>query len=375
MDKFNLRAGKAPQTFGLGIKEVWEVPPEIHQPGFVQHTLGYPLQSTWNDKLFGGSFLYHQEPNLVLVGLVIGLDYANPYVNPYQEFQRWKTHPSVRSHLEGGECISYGARVLNEGGFESIPKLTFPGGALIGCSAGFLNAVKIKGTHTAIKSGMVAAEAVFESLTIGDAADPVAEVGEIPEEEEAIEAIAYQKGLENSWVNQELYEVRNVHEAFARWGLLPGLVYSGMATFLTKGKEPWTLKHEESDSNKTEEAEHFEPIAYPAPDGLLTFDLLTNLQRSGTYHEDDQPSHLRIKVELPEIPKSVSMQVYGAPEQRFCPASVYEYVDDEEAKGGKKLVINAQNCIHCKCCSIKTPHEYINWTVPEGGGGPQYQVM
>jgi len=302
------------------------------------------------------------------------LDYANPYVNPYQEFQRWKTHPSVRKHLEGGTCISYGGRVLNEGGFESIPKLTFPGGALIGCGAGFLNAVKIKGSHTAIKSGMLAAEAVFEELTKDDT-EPVAETGEIPDGAAIIEASSYQKALEDSWVNKELYEVRNCHEAFARWGVFPGLVYTGMATFLTRGREPWTLQHTKRDADKTEAASKFEPISYPTPDGVLTFDLLTNLQRSGTYHEDDQPSHLRIKAELTDIPESVSMQIYGAPEQRFCPAGVYEYVDDETAKDGKKLVINAQNCIHCKCCSIKMPHEYINWTVPEGGGGPQYQVM
>ena len=335
IEQFNLRDGKAPQTYGLGIKEVWEVPEEQHTPGLVQHTLGFPLQSSLSDKVFGGSFLYHQEPNLVLIGLVVGLDYANPYLNPYQEFQRWKTHPSIRKHLEGGTCISYGGRVLNEGGFHSIPKLTFPGGALLGCSAGFLNAVKIKGTHTALKSGMLAAEEAFEALKEGDA---VAESGELPDSP-PVELSSYEEAVENSWIHKELYEVRNCHEAFSRWGVGGGLVYTGMAAHVTKGREPWTLEHTTSDSEKTQEKEYFEPISYPAPDGILTFDLLSNLQRSGTFHEDDQPSHLRIKADLADVPKDVSMQVYGAPEERFCPAGVYEYVDEA---GSSNLVINAQ---------------------------------
>mmetsp|Transcript_4507 Transcript_4507/g.6584 ORF Transcript_4507/g.6584 Transcript_4507/m.6584 type:complete len:581 (+) Transcript_4507:348-2090(+) len=381
MEHFNLRQNSSSQSYGLGIKEVWEIPEENHEPGFVQHTLGYPLQSSLLDKTFGGTFLYHQKPNLVLVGLVIGLDYANPYINPYQEFQRWKTHPDIRKHFEGGTCISYGARVLNEGGLHALPKLTFPGGVLIGCSAGFLNSVKIKGSHTAIKSGMIAAESVFEALVDGGesaAESAVAVTGEISSGEVVKEVTSYEEQMNKSWVHEELYEVRNTHEAFARWGLLPGLMYTGLATHITKGREPWTLSHEERDANKTQPADQFKPIQYPTPDGIITFDLLTNLQRSGTYHEDDQPAHLRIKSELSDIPESVSMQIYAAPEQRFCPAGVYEYVEEEGSTGGsgdKKLVINAQNCVHCKCCSIKMPHEYINWTVPEGGGGPQYQVM
>jgi electron-transferring-flavoprotein dehydrogenase len=373
MDYFRLRNGRQIQTYGLGLKEVWQVPKEQFQQGLVQHTLGYPLQTTLMDKTFGGSFLYMQEPDLVLIGLVVGLDYDNPYLNPYQEFQRWKTHPEISQHLKGGTCISYGARVLNEGGFHSIPKLTFPGGLLIGCAAGFLNAVKIKGTHTAIKSGMVAAESIFEGLTDGSEA-PVAETGELPREP-ALEMVSYSKRMEESWVYKELYQVRNCHEAFAKWGTTGGLIYTGMAAFITKGREPWTLQHTKRDCDKTGEAKQFQPIQYSAPDNILTFDLLTNLQRSGTYHADDQPSHLRIKPELGDVPESISMQTYAAPEQRFCPAGVYEYVDDKDAKGGKKLVINAQNCIHCKCCSIKMPKEYIDWTVPEGGGGPQYQIM
>ena len=345
MQHFNLREGKAPQTYGLGIKEVWEVPEEQHQPGLVIHSVGFPLQSSPTDKIYGGSFLYHQEPNLVLLGLVVGLDYANPYLNPYKEFQQWKTHPEIRKHLEGGTCISYGGRVLNEGGFHSIPKLTFPGGCLIGCSAGFLNAVKIKGSHTAIKSGMLAAEAAFEALTSSDV-EPVAETGEISPDEAPVELTAYEEGVEKSWIHDELYQVRNCHEAFSKWGIGGGMVYTGLATHITKGKEPWTLKHEkERDADKTQPKEHFAPIEYPAPDGVLTFDLLTNLQRSGTYHAEDQPSHLRIKPDLADIPRNVSMQTYGAPEIRFCPAAVYEYVDNENAGDGEpeqKLVINAQ---------------------------------
>lgn len=310
-----------------------------------------------------------------IAGLVIGLDYQNPYINPYKEFQRWKTHPDIKKHFEGGTCISYGARVLNEGGLHSIPQLTFQGGALIGCSAGFLNSVKIKGSHTALKSGMIAAESVFQTLTNSDVT-PVAESDEIDESEQIYQITSYEDNMKKSWVNDELYEVRNCHEAFARWGLFPGLLYTGIATHITKGREPWTLSHTKRDADKTQNAENFEPITYPAPDGVLTFDLLTNLQRSGTYHEDDQEAHLKVKPDLCHVPQSISLQQYAGPEQNFCPAGVYEYVVDGDDDGNQpNQVINAQNCIHCKCCSIKMPHEYINWTVPEGGGGPQYQVM
>jgi len=275
---------------------------------------------------------------------------------------------------------------LNEGGFHAIPKVTFKGGALLGCSAGFLNAVKIKGSHTALKSGMLAAEAVFEGL-VEEGGEPVAETFELSDSYSPQEMASYADKLKNSWIYDELYEVRNCHQAFSKWGVGGGLVYTGLAAHVTKGREPWTLSHDGStkrDTDWTGEAKKYEERTYPAPDGKLTFDLLTNLQRSNTYHEEDQPAHLRIKPEEANIPKRVSLQVYGGPEQRFCPAGVYEYVDsnDEEkevsdanAGDGKKLVINAQNCVHCKCCSIKTPHEYIEWTVPEGGGGPQYQLM
>jgi len=372
MNKFNLRQHCQSQTYGLGIKEVWEVPPDTFKAGFVQHTLGYPLQSSITDKVFGGTFLYHQEPNLVLAGLVIGLDYENPYINPYQEFQQWKTHPEIKKHFAGGTCISYGARVLNEGGYHAIPKVTFKGGAIIGCSAGFLNAVKIKGTHTAIKSGMLAAEAIFEGLTSTNDI-PVSETGELPDTYIPQEMTNYTTKLESSWIYDELYQVRNCHQAFSKWGIGGGLLYNGLATHITKGREPWTLEHTGTDADATKPAKNFIPKKYPPPDGKLTFDLLTNLQRSGTYHADDQPSHLRIKPNLADIPKTTSLQIYGGPEQRFCPAGVYEYVGEEEDK--KELVINAQNCVHCKCCSIKMHKEYIDWTVPEGGGGPQYQVM
>eukprot|EP00558_Chaetoceros_sp_UNC1202_P012276 CAMPEP_0197238832 /NCGR_PEP_ID=MMETSP1429-20130617/5339_1 /TAXON_ID=49237 /ORGANISM="Chaetoceros sp., Strain UNC1202" /LENGTH=680 /DNA_ID=CAMNT_0042698099 /DNA_START=25 /DNA_END=2067 /DNA_ORIENTATION=+ len=382
IEHFKLREGKSAQTYGLGVKEVWEVPEENFKSGLVQHTLGYPLQSKWNDETFGGTFLYHQEPNLVHAGIVIGLDYANPHINPYKEFQKWKTHPDIKKHFEGGTCISYGARVLNEGGLHSIPKLTFKGGALIGCSAGFLNSVKIKGSHTAIKSGAVAAESVFDALTADAEVEPVSQTFEIDPAQNILEATCFEERMEKSWVHEELYEVRNTHEAFARWGFLPGLAYAGLAAHVTKGREPWTFSHQTRDADKTKEARNFEPISYLPADGVLTFDLLTNLQRSGTYHDDNQEAHLRVKQDLSDIPLNVSMQMYEAPEQRFCPAGVYEYVTEEKEEGGEdsgscaqKLVINAQNCVHCKCCSIKMPGEYINWTVPEGGGGPNYQVM
>ena len=273
-------------------------------------------------------------------------------MNPYQEFQRWKHHPVVAPHLEGGECIEYGARCINEGGFQSIPKLTFPGGALIGCSAGFLNVPKIKGSHTAMKSGMVAAEETFKALQ-----DDSVTVGDVS---------SYQTAMEGSWVWEELKSVRNYHPAF-KAGLLPGVMYSGLSAFLLRGKEPWTFHNDKPDSAKTKKASECTPIEYPKPDGKLSFDLLTNLARSGTNHEGDQPAHLRIKPDKAHVPSSVSFKEYGAPETRFCPARVYEYPEGDE------LVINAQNCVHCKCCSIKMPEEYINWTVPEaGGGGPAY---
>lgn len=372
--RFNLREGVDPQTYGIGLKEVWKIPSAKARPGFIQHTIGWPLPSD----VYGGSFLYHMAGDYVLVGLVVGLNYANPYLNPYNEFQRFKHHPAIAKHLEGGECVQYGARVINEGGLQAIPKLTFPGGALIGCSAGFLNVPKIKGTHTAMKSGMVAAEAVFEALKgdkapeAADAVAPPAEhMAEGADDRDGLEVVRYRRDMESSWVWPELKAVRNYHPSFSK-GLYGGLAYSALSAFVLKGREPWTFHHTTKDSETTEPAAKHTPIAYPKPDGKLSFDILTNLARSGTNHEGDQPSHLRIKPGMEAVPSDVSYKVYAGPEGRFCPAKVYEYPEGE----GGRLVINAQNCVHCKTCSIKTPKEYIKWTVPEaGGGGPAYNLM
>ena len=368
MDKYDLREGKDPQVYGIGVKEVWEVDdPENHptfSPGYIQHTAGWPMDTD----TYGGSFLYHMEPNMVLLGFVVGLDYKNPYLSPYEEFQRWKHHPEVSKHLEDASPVAYGARCINEGGLQSIPKLTFPGGALIGCSAGFLNVPKIKGTHTAMKSGMVAAENVYAALC--DAQE------EAPWEVEdgslyGLEATGYQSGMEASWVWDELHECRNVKPAFEK-GLLVGTIAAGIISKVTKGKEPFTLSHSHVDSETTASKTQYKPIDYPKPDGKLSFDILSNLQRSGTNHED-QPAHLRVKPEHVETVKAnKSLKEFDGPEQRFCPAKVYEYNQDGDEP---ELVINAQNCVHCKCCSIKMPYEYIDWTVPEGGGGPAYTVM
>jgi electron-transferring-flavoprotein dehydrogenase len=352
MKKYNLREDACPQHYGLGVKEVWEVKPENHQSGLVVHTVGWPLDH-WT---YGGSFIYHMEGNLVHIGMVIGLDYQNPYMSPYQEFQKFKQHPRVKALLEGGQCVSYGARCLNEGGYQAIPKLTFPGGMLAGCSAGFLNVPKIKGSHTALKSGMLAGEAA---------------VGALIEESPPTEVVAYQEAMENSWVWEELKRARNFKPSF-KAGLFPGLAAGG-ASLLVRGKEPWTIKWDKRDTEYTKPAEGYKPISYAKPDGEISFDILENLIRSGVNHEHDQPAHLKVKPEQATTPLEVSLATYAGPEGRFCPAKVYEYVPDDD--GEMRLQINAQNCVHCKCCSIKTPKEFINWTVPEGGGGPQYQAM
>lgn len=370
--KFQLREGKQIQTYGLGLKEIWEVPEGQFEEGLVRHTLGWPLQSSLFDKNFGGSFMYHMKPNKVLLGFVVGLDYQNPYLNPYMEFQQWKHHPEVSKYLTGGKCVSYGARVLNEGGYHALPKLTFPGGALIGCSAGFLNSIKIKGTHTAMKSGMLAAEETFTALT-SSGLEPCAEGAEIDDAEPGIQIEAYESAVENSWIAAELKEVRNCHQAF-HFGTLPGVMYTGIATLFTKGKEPWELKTEKRDCDMTGRAADHEKIEYPKPDGELSFDLLTNLAKANVNHAS-QPSHLKVKPECADVPENVSYPEYAAPESRFCPARVYEYSDGSENNGKPQLIINSQNCVHCKCCSIKTPNEFINWTVPEGGGGPNYSNM
>ena len=345
-ERFKLRDGVDPQTFGIGIKELWEVEPAKHQPGLISHTIGWPLDSA----TYGGSFLYHLENNQVAVGFVVGLDYRNPFLSPFEEFQRFKTHPVIRPTFESGRRISYGARALNEGGFQAIPLLDFPGGSIIGCAAGFLNVAKIKGSHTAMKSGMVAAETVFARL--GGA------------------KVDYRSAMAASWVWDELRRVRNIRPSF-RWGLWGGLAYSAVDTYLLRGKAPWTMHHH-PDHQQLDKAADAAPIVYPKPDGKVSFDRLSSVFISNTNHEENQPSHLQLKD--PDLAISVNYSLYDSPEQRYCPAGVYEIVS-EPAGGGKRLQINAQNCVHCKTCDIKDPRQNINWVVPEGGGGPNYPNM
>jgi electron-transferring-flavoprotein dehydrogenase len=347
-ERFGLRKDADPQTYGIGIKELWEVDPAQHNQGRIVHTLGWPLDR----RTYGGSFLYHLEGNQVAVGFVIGLDYENPHLSPFDEFQRFKTHPAIRPIFEGGRRIAYGARALNEGGFQSIPQLIFPGGALIGCAAGFLNVPKIKGTHTAIKSGMAAAETVFEALG-GDGAPLLA---------------AYPERLKASWLWDELYKVRNVRPGF-RWGMWGGLVHAAIDTYILRGRAPWTLHHH-PDHKSLKKAGETPRIDYPKPDGKVSFDKLSSVYLSNTNHEENQPCHLTLKD--PNIPITVNLRDYDAPEQRYCPAGVYEIVREA---GAPRLQINAQNCVHCKTCDIKDPTQNINWVVPEGGGGPNYPNM
>ncbi len=348
-ERFELRKDCDPQTYGIGIKELWEVAPANHVPGKILHTIGWPL----DPKTYGGSWLYHFEDNLVSIGFVIGLDYTNPHLSPFDEMQRFKTHPAIRPLLEGGRRVSYGARALSEGGLQSIPKLDFPGGALIGDGAGFLNVPKIKGTHTAMKSGMVAAEAAFEAL----GADA-----------EAPSMAAYPEQLKKTWLWDELHGVRNIRPSF-HWGLWPALAYSALDSYLFRGKAPWTMHHK-ADHTTLERAADAPKIDYPKPDGVLTFDRLSSVFISNTNHEEDQPSHLRLRD--PAIPTAVNLPLYGGPESLYCPAGVYEYVDED---GAQRLQINAQNCVHCKTCDIKDPEQNINWVTPEGGGGPNYPNM
>jgi len=379
MAKFNLDADCEPQTYGIGLKEVWRVDPAKHKPGTVEHTVGWPADNnTW-----GGSFLYHldeDDDTLVACGYVVALDYSNPYLNPFKMFQTWKTHPSVRPTFEGGERLTYGARALNEGGFQSIPKLAFPGGALVGCAAGFLNVPKIKGTHTAMKSGMLAAEAAFAAIQALPEAEAVEGVeGEEGEEIEpppftgpVADLGAYQPALEGSWVYEELRSVRNMrpssHLGLGMWG---AFLYAGVVHYVTRGREPFTLSHGGADWTRLKPAAECTPIEYPKPDGEVSFDLLSSVALTGTNHEGDQPPHLTLKDD--GVPVANNLGVYAGPEQRFCPAGVYEYVQDEGSE--PRLQINAQNCIHCKTCDIKCPSQNIDWVVPEGGGGPAYAGM
>jgi electron-transferring-flavoprotein dehydrogenase len=353
LTKFQLTKDSEPQTYGIGLKEIWEVEPSKFKKGYVSHTLGWPMDFS----TYGGSFTYHWEENKVSVGFVVGLDYQNPYLSPFQEFQRWKQHPAIRPLFEGGKCLSYGARALNEGGVQSLPKLAFPGGALLGCSAGFVNVPKIKGSHNAIKSGMLAAESTFEALT--------------KDKSNGQTLKSYPEAVKNSWLYKDLYEARNIRPSFT-WGLIPGILYSGIDWLFLKGREPWTLHHSAPDNQKTQPASAHSPIDYPKPDGKVSFDLLTSVARTGTNHNEDQPAHL--KLTKPEIAVDVNLRTYAGLESRYCPAGVYEFPRDE-ATGKQRLQINAQNCIHCKTCDIKDPSQNITWTTPEGGGGPGYTMM
>ncbi len=349
-ERYALRDGVDPQTYGLGIKELWEIKPAQHRAGLVIHTIGWPMDR----RTYGGGFLYHLENNQVSVGFVVGLAYENPYLSPFEEHQRFKTHPEIRGFLAGGRRVSYGARAISAGGFQSLPKLTFPGGLLVGDTAGFLNVPKIKGTHTAMKSGATAAEAIFEAL----AADGTVEVKRYPER------------LRESWLWDELYRVRNIKPAF-RWGLWGALAYSAVDTYVFGGKAPWTLRNH-ADHSALRPAAAVRPINYPKPDGTLTFDRLSSVFISNTNHEENQPSHLRLKD--PAVAISVNLARYDSPESRYCPAGVYEIVRDPDG-ANPRLQINAQNCVHCKTCDIKDPTQSIDWVAPQGGGGPNYPNM
>ncbi len=350
-ESFKLREGRDPQVYGIGLKELWEIKPECHVPGLVVHSAGWPLQSD----TYGGSFLYHMENNLVAVGFVVGLAYTNPYLSPFEEFQRYKTHAAIRTFFEGGKRIAYGARAISAGGLQSLPKLVFPGGALIGDDAGFLNASRIKGSHTAIKSGMLAAEAAAAALGAGRAQDELSD---------------YPAAFEKSWLYDELYRARNFKPWMSK-GLYTGTLMVGIDQVVFGGKAPWTLHHAHADHDTLKKKTDASPIDYPKPDGILTFDRLSSVFISNTNHEEDQPAHLTLK--NADIPVNTNLALYDGPESRYCPAGVYEFV--EVAAGQKKLQINAQNCVHCKTCDIKDPTQNIKWVVPEGGGGPNYPNM
>jgi electron-transferring-flavoprotein dehydrogenase len=351
-DKFSLRAQAQPQTYAIGLKELWEIKPEKHRPGLVIHTAGWPLDRS----TYGGSFLYHLDHNQVAVGFVVGLSYANPYLDPFEEFQRYKTHPAIRGFLEGGKRLAYGARAIAAGGVQSLPKLVFPGGCLIGDDAGFLNASRIKGTHCAIKTGMLAAEAAHGALHAGRAADELA---------------AYPEAYRRSWLFDELWRARNFKPWMAK-GLYTGSLMFGIDQVLLRGCAPWTLAHKGPDHAQLRPKDEFAPVAYPKPDGVLSFDRLSSVYLSNTNHNEDQPVHLRLKDA--SVPVRVNLELYDAPEQRYCPAGVYEIVRDDDGSN-PRLQINAPNCVHCKTCDIKDPTQNIVWVTPEGGGGPNYPNM
>ena len=354
MEKFDLNKDNDPQTFGIGIKELWELPEEQHNEGQIVHTAGWPMDT----KTWGGSFIYHLSDRQAYVGYVVGLDYQNPHLSPFEEFQRFKTHPAIRKMLEGGKRIAYGARALNEGGLQSVPTLAFPGGALIGCTAGFLNVPKIKGSHNAMKTGMLAAEAVYEDF-----------VAETKSEDKVLSS--YPEKYKASWVYKELHAVRNFRPAFAKFGIL-GFAIGGMELKLLGGKAPWTFRHKHRDHESLKPAADMPKIDYPKPDNIVSFDRNSSVFLSATNHEEDQPVHLTLKDD--SVPVAHNLAIYDAPEQRFCPAGVYEIVRDDDGSN-PRLQINAQNCVHCKTCDIKDPTQNINWVTPEGGGGPNYPNM
>jgi electron-transferring-flavoprotein dehydrogenase len=349
--KFKLNQNADPQVYGLGIKELWQIDPAKHKPGLVIHTAGWPLETD----TYGGSFLYHMDDNQVMVGFVVGLGYSNPYLSPFEEFQRYKTHPAIRTMLEGGKRVSYGARAITAGGLMSLPKLVFAGGALVGDDAGFLNASRIKGSHAAIKSGMMAAEAAFEAVQAGRQAD---------------ELIAYPEAFDRSWLKTELYRARNFKQWMSK-GLYLGTFMVGLEQKVLGGNVPWTLHHQHADNETLKPASQCKPIVYPKPDGKLTFDRLSSVFISNTNHEENQPAHLTLKDA--SVPVNVNLTTYAGPEGRYCPAAVYEFVKNDD--GSDRLVINAQNCVHCKTCDIKDPTQNIVWVPPEGGGGPNYPNM
>jgi electron-transferring-flavoprotein dehydrogenase len=352
--KYNLEADSEPQVYGIGLKELWDIPADQQAPGRVIHTQGWPIK---DDDGFGGGFLYHQANGQVALGYVVWLGYANPYLSPFEAFQQWKTHPEIAKILKGGRRVSYGARAICDGGFQSLPKLVFPGGALIGCTAGFLNVPRIKGSHTAMKSGMMAAEAAAAALVEGRASD---------------ELSAYPAAYEASWVHKELSMVRNFEPIIAKFGGVMGTPIAGINLWLEYLglKMPFTMKHK-PDAEKLKRKDLYEPIAYPKADGVISFDRLSSVFLSNTNHEEDQPCHLQLKD--PSVPISYNLPMYDEPAQRYCPAGVYEVVGEEE--GNPRFQINAQNCVHCKTCDIKDPTQNINWVTPEGGGGPNYPNM
>ena len=349
-EKFRLNEGRDPAVYGIGLKELWDIDPAKHRPGLVIHGAGWPLD---NDT-YGGSWLYHLEGNQVSVGLVVGLGYANPYLSPFEEFQRFKTHPAIRPCLEGGRRVAYGARAINAGGLQALPKLVFPGGALAGDDAGFLNAARVKGSHAAIKSGMLAAEAAFEAVSAGRSRD---------------ELTAYPEAFAKSWLHEELHRARNFKPLMAR-GLVTGSLLVGIDQVLFGGNAPWTLHHPGPDHEQLRPKDECEPIVYPKPDGAITFDRLSSVFVSNVAHEEDQPAHLTLRDAA--VPISVNLARYDAPETRYCPAGVYEIITEGQ---NPRLQINAQNCVHCKSCDIKDPTQNIHWVVPEGGGGPNYPNM